>query len=212
MTDSMTDFEDQLRQLKPTSLDERLPETFYRAGWQACEQTGLARLRKAPRGRWIPAFSGGLLCGLLVSVGVAAWTQSSHDSEQGQRIVARDSHDSESATVHNDQASGSHEAFNQVDAVAATNETIAPAIDWKSLTENFSPWADANASAFEDTVPAAARPLSVAARRHWSCLVEAADAVSHTGTEVWNSGPATAERETPLRTFPATEERLRELL
>jgi hypothetical protein len=147
-----------------------------------------------------------------VAVGFFTWREWPNNPEPRQQIAAPDLHDNESEIAHNDEADGSGKAFSVSDSVAATGEVNAPTIHWKSLTGTFSIWGDSGPSAFDNTIPAAARPLSIAARQHWSCLVVAENAVSFRGTQNSALGPETAEHETPLRTFPATEERLRELL
>jgi len=127
-------------------------------------------------------------------------------------MVAPDFGNIESAVTDNDEAGSASSLLNRSETIAEANETTLPDFNWKSLTSMFSPWSGSNAPAFADTIPAAARPLSVAARQHWSCVMVTKHAVRRGGIETSSAGPAAAEQETPLSTFPATEERLRELL
>lgn len=67
------DFEQHLKQLHPAKCDDRLAETFYQSGWQACEQAQSVRTPTQSSHRTAPTFATGLVCGLLVSAVAFLW-------------------------------------------------------------------------------------------------------------------------------------------
>lgn len=61
------DFEQHLKQLRPVNCDDRLAETFYQSGWQACEKSLAVRnTTNVSAARTLPTFVTGLVCGLTL--------------------------------------------------------------------------------------------------------------------------------------------------
>ena len=72
MSDLPSEFEQQLKQIKPTSCDTLQADTFYRAGWAAREaQVENTRLPEQQRKPLFRPFATGLICGLCTAVCVA---------------------------------------------------------------------------------------------------------------------------------------------
>lgn len=63
------DFEQHLKQLRPANSNDRLADTFYQSGWQACEKSHLLLAAKRTSNRAVPTFASGLVCGIIFSIG-----------------------------------------------------------------------------------------------------------------------------------------------
>lgn len=205
MDHSDYDFETQLRQLVPVGCDDRALETFYQAGWNACAaQKRTAPDASLPQRSSARSFSVGLACGLLVALGISAWQ------------------------FAGERPGGSGADRVAVGTLAAAAESLASPVDrkagvarvpgssevsfaWNDFFDGLTPWRNAAAISPKEHIDEATQPLSTAARRYWSRVVVAEPNVPLTG------GRAAAEsvqvnEDNLLRSYPATSERLEELL
>lgn len=81
-------FEQQLKQLRPAGCDDRMADTFYQSGWDACEKS-LSTGNHHVNGwrRAMPTFSTGLACGFVLSLTAFLWSPNSDDT--GQPAIAQ---------------------------------------------------------------------------------------------------------------------------
>ncbi|MEQ9407068.1 MAG: hypothetical protein RIK87_05055 [Fuerstiella sp.] len=219
--DTASDFELQLKQLQPVTCDKLMPDTFYRAGWQAAANSATHQTPAGTQRRQrVTTFVTGLACGLLVSVGMAAWQASLQHSAGPpvSPVVSR------SPPVHRPSAP----TFDQTESSAETEPSVnlqAPAAiasqapdRWGDLVMGFSFWPRPGSLNSEPKAPAAVRPLSPAARHYWSSLVMTGPQSGlQTGQQtppIQREDVSTESRKDllPLRSFPATQRVLDELL
>ncbi len=206
-----TAFERQLRQLKPAQCDQLLPDTFYRAGWQAALQSKNVRPEDSAVGRRPGrSFASGLLCGLLVSVGLAAWQLSIGDrfgQDGADQVAERALLTTESGTQPADVVQLAEEQ--NLESVRPDNANrdipiVARDVDSDSTAHNL------GGDEWVDEIPLAIRPLSVVARHQWNQMVRAEPpvATSPSGVEHVSAGNPWPQ----LRSCPATEAIINSLL
>lgn len=225
MTDSLSNFENTLRQFKPTSCDERLPETFYQAGWDACEQANKSAAKSrlpvpvpVSTIRRVQNFGTGLLCGVLASAGISAAGLWQMEAEPSTQIVSEEVIKQESVVAGSD---GVDERVDGVESAIAANQVEGHQIiggdaialpDWNSITSIFSPWNGLQATPSANLDSPATLPLSIAARQQWSFVVASRNATPSSGVHSEAIQQQSLEKKAMLSTSPLTEKLLLELL
>ena len=201
MNGSTSDFEHQLQQLTPANCDELLPDTFFRAGWEACQAQSPTARTVEPHRRLPRSFGAGLLCGLILSVGIMV-LPSSMNSANDQSAAVTGVPDADPMTM----MSQSDERIAQDESL---QEREQPQNEWKNLVADLSPWSFSGHDRSEQLTPLAVRPLSPVARHYWSQIVVAEP-------QSWRGGDDEFTESTDgrlqLRSFPATEKVFEEIL
>ena len=202
MNDFPSDFEQNLKALAPVSCDDLVPDTFYRAGWEACAAQPAMQSQHSPqRSRPLKAFSTGLACGVLCAVvltGVQNFPQPEHAD-----LVAS------SAAVSVSLAESMDLADNGLvePSVPIPPESVG---EWSGLFAGFSIWNSLQDAGSPSTRAPAERPLSPAAQRYWSSLVRTEPTSRADDGE--SSHVDSASDRIPLRSFPLTDAVFEEFL
>lgn len=183
-------FEQQLKQLRPTNCDDRLADTFYKSGWDACQKSLERRSIKPIRSsRSVPTFVTGLACGLMVSICSLFWA---FQGDQKDQVMVVDKPREPSAEI----------------ALPDSSQKILsrPQSEVTSMVPDRSIWKIDDLFVVSPLSVEKSSPLSLAAKNSWMAQMQS---VNHPlVTAKTNTGP---EQDT-LTSSPLNQQRLNELL
>ena len=192
MNDPLSDVEQQLKQLTPVSCDDLTADTFYRAGWEACAAQDYCRESpaKASTKNRLQMFAGGLACGLLLAVCVSV----TQPGGTGLNLAPHLSDDPQVVEAVESPGATSQE---RTPKVATSSEGSTPA--WNQYVANLLPATTDDGR--NEHRSSETKPLSPAAMNSWSQIMVAQPQPSYD----ISSDSAANPIQTPLRSFPATE-------
>ncbi|APZ96205.1 hypothetical protein [Fuerstiella marisgermanici] len=195
MKNTDSKFEQHLLQLKPTDCDKLITDTFYQAGWEASARS---RVASASSHRWrtVSTLLTGTLCGMVISAGFNSWRDRSVDATSRMPVAANVEPTTEDGIA-------------VVPPVTVGESKRNAIVNWPELTASFLPWQRMLAEPEAGVIPPAAMPLSVAARQQWGDERIANFPRGYSRHAATNE--ATAQNPV-MRAFPATEQRVLELL
>lgn len=209
MSDSFSQFEDQLRRLAPAGCDHLTEETFYQAGWNAALRSVS---KQAPaslqRRHSVIQFASGLLCGLLLcAASIAAWTSTKQD------ISVVEVQPAQAPPVQDLVVSSTGQSGHGMNARTAEPipGVLPPGNDLFSISGKLWPWNWNRAAVHQHAIPLASVPLSEAARHQWNNIVAAELSGTVLQAQIDSATPVSSERP-QLRAFPSTESVFDELL
>jgi len=202
-----SEFEQQLCQSRPSGCDDLLPDTFYRAGWEAALQSLPRKAENSTKPTWRRTFVAGLACGLMVSLGLTAWERSSRDDgQQNNTTIVKQTPVEKTPSTTPDERPG------QERSSVATVLEQGPQIVARNLTQHQGPEISTgnflNAQQPSTNAPFVAA-LSPAARHHWSCVVSGNPESKSSAS---GNGEERSEQQTQLRSLPGTSQILKDLL
>ena len=209
MSDSLSQFEDQLRRLAPAGCDHLTEETFYQAGWNAALRS-VSKQAPASLPRRLPViqFASGLLCGLLLcAASIAVWTSTQQDVSVVEARPVQSSPVQDLVVPPTIQSDHGMEAgtVEQIQGVLPQEN------DLFAISGKLWPWNWNRAAVHQHTIPLASVPLSEAARHQWNNIVAAELSGTVLQAQFESTTPASSERQ-QLRAFPSTESVIDELL